>query len=307
MERINKGKSTISFPSDYTVIDIETTGLISDIFSVIEVSAIRYRNNIAVDTFSSLVNEPGCEIDDFIEELTGITRAEIDSAPPVDEVLNDYFEFIGNDILIGHNVNFDINFLYDKGLKYIGCCLSNDFVDTLRIARKLLSDLSHHRLDDLCTHFGIGLRDKHRALNDCELTNDVYNALRDSIYDKQSFIDSFIHHSKSHHKLRANEIIQTDGIEISTTNPFYNKVCVFTGALSMLRKEAMQLVVDRGGIVADGVTAKTNYLILGNNDYCKSIKDGKSSKQKKAESLILKGQDLEIIPENVFVEMLYMD
>ena len=66
----------------------------------------------------------------------------------------------------------------------------------------------------------------------------------------------------------------------------------------------MQLVVDNGGIVADGVTAKTNYLILGNNDYCSTIKDGKSSKQKKAESLILKGKPLEILPESIFLEML---
>lgn len=41
----------------------------------------------------------------------------------------------------------------------------------------------------------------------------------------------------------------------------------------------MQIVADLGGINEDGVTKKTNYLILGNNDYCATIKDGKSSKQ----------------------------
>ena len=48
---------------------------------------------------------------------------------------------------------------------------------------------------------------------------------------------------------------------------------------------------------------KTNYLILGNNDYCKTIKDGKSSKQKKAEKIILEGADLQIIPEIVFYDI----
>ena len=66
----------------------------------------------------------------------------------------------------------------------------------------------------------------------------------------------------------------------------------------------MQLVADIGGIPGDSVTKKTNYLILGNNDYCKSIKDGKSAKQKKAEKLILDGQDLQIIPEAVFIDMI---
>lgn len=66
----------------------------------------------------------------------------------------------------------------------------------------------------------------------------------------------------------------------------------------------MQIVADPGGINGDSVTAKTNYLILGNNDYCKSIKGGKSNKQKKAEKLKLEGQDIEIITENVFYDMM---
>jgi len=65
-------------------------------------------------------------------------------------------------------------------------------------------------------------------------------------------------------------------------------------------------VVNRGGINGDSVTRKTNYLVLGNNAYCSSIKDGKSTKHKKAESLKLKGQDIEIVPENVFYDMLEM-
>ena len=89
------------------------------------------------------------------------------------------------------------------------------------------------------------------------------------------------------------------------THPLYGKICVFTGVLEkMLRRDAMQVVANLGGINADNVTKKTNYLILGNNDYCKSIKDGKSSKQKKAEKLQLDGHDIQIIPENVFYDMI---
>ena len=66
----------------------------------------------------------------------------------------------------------------------------------------------------------------------------------------------------------------------------------------------MQIVANFGGINGDNVTKKTNFLILGNNDYCSSIKDGKSNKHKKAESLILQGNDLIIIPESVFYDMI---
>ena len=66
----------------------------------------------------------------------------------------------------------------------------------------------------------------------------------------------------------------------------------------------MQIVADLGGFCGDNVTSKTNFLILGNNDFCTSIKDGKSSKQKKAEKLMLEGKDLQIISENVFYDLI---
>lgn len=72
----------------------------------------------------------------------------------------------------------------------------------------------------------------------------------------------------------------------------------------MTRKEAMQAVVNAGGICSDGVISSTNYLVLGNNDYCKSIKDGKSSKQKKAEKMQLAGSDIRTITEDIFYDML---
>ncbi len=75
----------------------------------------------------------------------------------------------------------------------------------------------------------------------------------------------------------------------------------------MVRKDAAQLVANLGGILGDGVTKKTNFLVLGNFDYCSTIKEGKSSKHKRAEQLILKGQDLQIIPESVFLSMVAED
>lgn len=52
--------------------------------------------------------------------------------------------------------------------------LTNDFVDTLRISRKVLPNLRHHKLDNLIDYFNLVKRDEHRALNDCVLTNQVY-------------------------------------------------------------------------------------------------------------------------------------
>ena len=98
--------------------------------------------------------------------------------------------------------------------------------------------------------------------------------------------------------------IKPESIEIDEDNFFYNKHCIFTGKLEkMVRKDAMQLIVNVGGILDNSVTKKTNYLILGNNDYVSSIKDGKSSKHKKAEKYKLEGQDIEIIDEDTFYNL----
>ncbi|MBU3183257.1 exonuclease domain-containing protein [Clostridium estertheticum] len=89
------------------------------------------------------------------------------------------------------------------------------------------------------------------------------------------------------------------------THPLYQKKCVFTGVLDQFdRTTAMQYVANVGGICKNGITKDTNYLILGDNSYCASIKDGKSSKQKKAEDMILNGLDIQIIPETTFYQIL---
>ena len=89
-------------------------------------------------------------------------------------VLYEFKKFLGNDIIIGHNVNFDIDFIYDSMVDNLGEYLSNDYIDTLRISRKLLPELKHHKLDNLIDYFNLTKINEHRALNDCVLTNQVY-------------------------------------------------------------------------------------------------------------------------------------
>lgn len=303
MEREYKGNSLIDFPENYVVVDCETTGLDAEYDSIIEVAALRVRNNTVVDSFSSLVN-PGFEIDPFIEELTGITNDMLHTAPMPQDVFPAALAFLGDDIIVGHNVNFDINFLYDNFTDYCHEPLKNDFVDTLRISRKALPELPHHRLKDIADAFSVTPSGAHRSLADCQTTFDCYLELCSHIssaYGFSEFVKSFKHHSK-HINLHD---ITTDRTDFDETHPLFGKHCVFTGALErMTRADAAQLVVNVGGICDNGVTKKTNFLILGNNDYCAAIKGGKSSKHKKAEEYKLNGLDIEIIPENVFYEML---
>ncbi len=300
-----KGKSLIAFPADYTVIDLETTGFDPCFDEIIEVAALRIRNGEVVESFSSLV-KPENEIDEYITQLTGITNEMVATAPTPAEIFPSYRNFLGDDILVGHNVNFDINFLYDNFDTVLGAPLTNDYIDTLRISRKALPDLMHHRLEDVSAALGVSSNGAHRALADCQTTVDCFCKLQEHIAAGGS-LDEFIGSFKKHHSGSKLDLrtLTAEGDAIDETHILYGKHCVFTGALEkMTRAEAAQLVVNIGGICDNGITKKTNYLILGNNDYCKSIKDGKSSKQKKAEEYKLSGIDIEIIPENVFYDMI---
>lgn len=310
-QRDKKGNSIIAFPDEFVMVDIETTGCDARYNEIIEISAIRIKDDQVIDRFSMLIR-PWNDIDPFITNLTGITNQMVQDAPRVGEVIKHFLRFIRpEDIILGYNVNFDINFLYDNALSEADYYLSNNFIDVLRIARKLIKNTENHKLKTIAAYYGISYEGAHRGEQDCIICLECYKRLRDEV-DKQSmseadFIDSFNKRSSNGYfanQIRSKDIV-TDKKAFDENHPLFSKVCVFTGALEkMSRKDAMQMVVDLGGICGDQVTRKTNYLVLGNLDYVKSIKDGKSSKMKKAEGYILAGQDIEIISENVFYELI---
>ena len=303
--RPEKGTSMIDFPEKYVVIDLETTGLSPDWDRIIEIGAIKVENGSIIDTFQHLVY-PGGEISSFIEQLTGITNEMLAGQPYIDDVLPLFDKFVGDSIVMGHNVNFDINFLYEDYENVFDRPFSNDFIDTMRISRKLYPDLEHHRLIDVIFHLKVTGSDLHRALNDCEYTYKCYERMNGEILKKYGNLENFQALFKYSHspKVDLTKLVAINN-EFDETHPLYKKVCVFTGALEKYtRQAAAQIVVNLGGTCGNTITKKTNYLILGNNDYCSAIKDGKSSKQKKAEEYKLKGQDIEIIPESVFYDMI---
>lgn len=176
-QRTFKGKALCCFPDDFVLLDIETTGLSPDYEDIIEISAIKVRDNRVVDTFSELINIKR-PLSPFITSLTGITDKMLSCGDCAENVLYRFLDFAGNDIVMAHNANFDINFLYDKCLDKLGRIFDNDFVDTLKLARKLLPQLTHKNLDALADYYNIPPRKEHRALGDCEMTLEIYYRLK---------------------------------------------------------------------------------------------------------------------------------
>lgn len=307
--RTAKGSSIIDFPEDYTVIDLETTGLCSRCDEIIELAAVRVHKGEIVDSYQQLV-KPESGIDEFIASLTGITNEMVVDAPSVQCALPQFLSFVGEDIVVGHNVTFDVHFVYDNSARWIGAPFRNNYVNTLRLARKIL-DLPRYRLCDLCEFFNVTTESAHRALADCHMTHHVLKCLKESLEASgKSLADVFFFPAEKRKRkwfqcLDARSIsCQVEESEIDKENPLYGKRVVFTGELERFKRaDAMQLVVNLGGINQNGVTKTTDYLVLGNNDYCTTIKDGKSSKQKKAEQYMLEGTGIAIMDEKTFYDM----
>ena len=302
--RTNKGKSIIDFPDEYIVFDIETTGLDSKFDEIIEIGAIKVKDGNVIDEFNSLI-KPRQKISKFITDLTGITNEMVAKAPSIEEVLPKFLNYVESYILVGHNVNFDINFVYDWTLVLGLSPLRNDFIDTMRLGRRLLSKLTHHRLCDLANYFGINTNGSHRALNDVYITNEVYDNFKKIVIEKYKNVENFKNEIKKYSNgIRAADIVTTN-TDFDESNILFDKNVAITGTLEkMQRKEAMQVIADLGGHCQDTVNRETNYLILGNNDYNSVLKGKKSSKLIKAENLKLNGQDIEILSENVFYDII---
>lgn len=315
MIREFKGKSIIALPLDFTIIDTETTGLDYSHCNLIEVAAIRVRNGVAVDSFSSLIQPPltySCDddgnktsyfVDNFICSFTGITNDMLKESPVIADVLPQFLNFIGNDILVGHNVGFDVNFLYDASLR-LGHKLDNDHINTVRISKKVCPDQEDYRLSGLAYRLGVKNGIHHRALGDCETTLNLYTYLKEQAL-QQWTEEEFLHLFKKKHgfTLNAKDIVAETN-DFDETHPLYGKVVVFTGTLSAMgRKEAMQLVANLGGENGNTVTKKTNFLVIGSEEFASSVKNGKTAKMKKAEAYQLKGVDITVLSEDAFFDM----
>lgn len=168
------GKRITALVKDFTAIDVETTGFSPASDKIIELGAVRYRDGKAVDSFKSYVN-PEKRITKKITDVTGITNEDVADAPIIDDILSDYLDFVGNDVVLGHNVHFDMNFINNACFKAYGTTFDNDFVDTLWIAKKVLK-LDNNKLCTIADHYGITY-DAHRAATDAEATAQCYYSL----------------------------------------------------------------------------------------------------------------------------------
>ena len=256
-----------------------------------------------------------------IQQLTGILPEDLADAPQAAEVIPKFAEFIGNSPLVAHNAPFDMDFL-KRYFSKAGLPLKNKVIDTLRISRKAFPALSSYKLCDLKETLNIKVEISHRALPDVLATNELYRRCAEAlITEGQDVTESTdaVHTKKntspkeaasspaSSHKryVKISDVVPT--VEcFDCTHPLYQKNIVFTGELSLDRKEAMQLAVNVGAQIKSSVSGKTHYLVVGKQDLALVGQDGMSTKEEKAQALNQSGKThINVISEHEFLALLY--
>lgn len=135
--------------TEYSVIDIETTGLTETEDEILEISIVKVRNSKIVDAFSTLI-KPSKQLSNRIQEITHISNDLLQYAPSIDAVIPKVLEFIGNDTLVSHDAEFTMKFL-----KCNSKSIENEVIDTLELARHLFPEIKNYKLSNICNKIGI--------------------------------------------------------------------------------------------------------------------------------------------------------
>lgn len=167
--------------TDFTVVDVETTGLSPSNNRIIEIALVKIRDGKIADNFHSFIN-PGREIPYYITQFTGITNDDVYDAPFFEEIADDILLFIGNSILTGHNLSFDKSFLRRELFSTNREDIQNKDICTLKIARRLYPELPSKSLGALCKYLGIRNKNSHRALSDAQATAKILFKMIDHLY-----------------------------------------------------------------------------------------------------------------------------
>jgi len=281
---------------DFVALDFETAN--ADMSSICQIGLANFRNGV-------LEKEWKCYIDpeDFFDEMNisihGISESTVEGAPTLPNVASRIYNDLDGQIVVCHT-HFDRVAIQQACAKYNLRMPTCTWLDSARITRRTWEQFawSGYGLASVCAMLGYRFT-HHDALEDAKAAaHIVLAAMEKTGIDLHGWLS------------RVEKPIDPSSYNISREgNPdgcFYGEVLVFTGALDIPRRQAADMAEQIGCIVADGVTKNTTILVVGDQDVKKLAGHEKSSKHRKAEALIKRGQAMRILRESDFKELVKM-
>ena len=280
----------------FLALDVETAN--ADMASICQIGLVEFQANKLVNQWGSLV-DPEDYFDTFNISIHGITPEMVSNAPIFPEIyqrLSEIDKLVEKVIVVTHTP-FDQTSLRRASQKYGLDEISWIWLDSARVVRRQWEEFrnSGYGLPNVAKELGIEYK-SHDAIEDARAAGEVLiKAMEQSGLSLEAWLDKAYKHISSGNVSFAQEG-DPDG-------PFYGETIAFTGALSLPRKEAASLAALAGCKVGDGVTKVTTILVVGIQNKDRLAGYDKSSKHRRAEQLIAGGQNIRIITENDFLDM----
>jgi DNA polymerase-3 subunit epsilon len=281
---------------DFVAIDVETAN--ADMSSICQIGLASFKQGELCEEWKSYV-DPEDFFDGINISIHGIDESTVKGAPQLPEIAEILYRFLDDKITVCHT-HFDrvsIRKAFDKyGIRHP----ENIWLDSARVARRAWKEFAYrgYGLHNICETLGYKFK-HHDALEDAKAAGHIMlTAMQQSCLNVEGWLK------------RVNQPISRDVIKnklnVDPEGSLYGEVIVFTGTLELRRSEAADMAAKIGCEVESGVTKKTTILVVGNQDIKKLAGHEKSSKHRKAEVLILNGQQIRIIGESDFKELIIL-
>ncbi len=278
----------------FTAIDVETAN--PDYSSICQIGLALFEDGKVTKTFSCLVN-PEDYFDPWNVSCHGIEEDDVIDAKTFPDILPIINEFVGDTIVV-HHTAFDKVAITRASEKYGLGLPQFAWLDSARVARRAWEKFacSGYRLSNICMEFNVKYK-AHDALEDAIAAGKI---LTKAIKDTGISLDDWTIRSLKPINPSA-RIIKFSGNPAGT---LFGENVVFTGTLSMPRREIAKIAADAGCNVSDGVNKNTTILVLGMQDIKRLAGNDRSAKYRKVLALIEKGADIKIISEDDLVAMI---
>jgi DNA polymerase III subunit epsilon len=277
---------------DFIALDLETAN--ADMSSICQIGLADFKNGLLQEEWKTYI-DPEDFFDDINVSIHGIDESTVEGSPILPDVSNRLYNYLDGKVVVCHT-HFDRIALQQACFKYKLRTPSCTWLDTARVTRRTWKQYawSGYGLSNVCDSLGYQF-EHHDALEDAKAAAHILlAAVAKTGIDIQSWL------KRIEQPIEPIEPVAREG---DPEGPHFGEVLVFTGALALPRREAADMAAKIGCTVAGGVTKATTILVVGDQDVKKLAGHQKSSKHRKAESLIKKGQSLRIIRESDFKEL----
>ena len=170
----------VQIPQNYVILDLETTGLNSDIDEIIEIGSVKVEDGVITDEYSQFIRIEG-EIPEFISQLTGIDNGTLnEKGIPLSSSLTSFVDFVGSNTIVCFNTKFDKSFLYSSAQR-ININIPNfRFLDARLAIKRIMPGLANYKLLSIAQALNVSSGQTHRAANDCKLLFEVISKLKEN-------------------------------------------------------------------------------------------------------------------------------